>query len=63
VGVVVDVVDFEPGALVGRSDAQAERAACTVGFEVSDVLGSVVPVEPDELVDPDADLPPPNETP
>ncbi len=34
------------GVALGRSDAQAESAAFTVGFEVSVMLGDFVPLAP-----------------
>jgi hypothetical protein len=49
-----------PEVPVGRSAAQALRAAFTVGFEVSLALGNVVPVVP---VVPELDGPPGKATP
>lgn len=58
--VVDDDGEPEPGAPLGRSDAQALRAAFTNGLEVSRALGSVVPVVP---VVPETDPLPGNATP
>jgi hypothetical protein len=47
---VVEVDELEPVVALGRSEAHADNAAFTLGFDVSSALGKVVAVDPAMVV-------------